>query len=104
MLLCEDGDGERVIRELEKVYQNEYRQTDPSIRLVWESTGTKMGQRAMTQHSTDDVIAALVNLPGHTAHEFRYPGAGTDFLESGNYDNPGRRGIVFFFGAEQYRH
>lgn len=64
LLLCEDGDGERVIRELEKVYQNEYRQTDPSIRLVWESTGTKMGQRAMTQHSTDDVIAALVNLPG----------------------------------------
>ena len=64
LLLCEDGDGERVIRELEKVYQNEYRQTDPSICLVWESTGTKMGQRAMTQHSTDDVIAALVNLPG----------------------------------------
>ena len=64
LFLCEDGDGERVIRELEKVYQNEYRQTDPSIRLVWESTGTKMGQRAMTQHSTEDVIAALVNLPG----------------------------------------
>ena len=53
-----------MIRELEKVYQNEYRQTDPSIHLVWESTGTKMGQRAMTQQSTDDVIAALVNLPG----------------------------------------
>ncbi len=63
-LVCEPGDFGRVIDGLKDVYQNEYRQIDPDIDILWESQGIKTGQRVMTSQTTDKVIAALVNLPG----------------------------------------
>ena len=63
-LLCKAGDGSRIIDHMKEVYQKEYRQTDPDIDILWQSEGSRKGQRVMSDSSTDRVIAALVNLPG----------------------------------------
>lgn len=63
-LLWESGDGEALVRQMEQVYQNEYSQTDPGVKILWETSGTKTGQSVMDQTGTKHAIAVLENLPG----------------------------------------
>lgn len=67
LLLDSSADTEKFavsIKNIEKVYMNEYQQTDPSIKIVIPHENASGSFDAMTADTTAKTITALVNLPG----------------------------------------